>query len=112
MKVLFNVGTVRPDMRQFRQNAIELFPHDELCVEINLDATREPFAKGQDPTPFVISLETLKGLTDRFDLLFAGVSNEPEGDEGWQDDPEDEADSWGEVDADADEVETVIEDEW
>ena len=119
MKISFDVGTVRPDQRAFRQQSIELSPEQRLIVEVEIDDSHEVDSI-VDGT-LIINLAGLKAIADQFDLLFLGASPEGEvedddfedqetssdpDEDGWGEDGEDESDSWGE------EVETPTEDEW
>ena len=96
----FRVSVVRPDMRQFRQQAIELFPVKEIHVRIPISGMLDSNEKVD-----TINLAGLREIADQFDIEFLDVSddnwNEGETkDDEWNEEVIEEEDDWEEVSED------------
>ena len=84
----FRVSVVRPDMRQFRQQAIELFPVKEIHVRIPISGMLDSNEKVD-----TINLAVLREIADQFDIEF--LDKKDVSDDNW-DEGETEDDEWDE----------------
>jgi hypothetical protein len=77
MKTKFIVKNIRPDMREFRQNSLEIVHEGLLQVVVDIP---EEFVLAYENGILDITLAGLKWLADQFDITFKGETKQQKND--------------------------------